>query len=283
MVTWGPDGAFFAMSEYGTVVYEFGDGDDEWEIYKETVEEWKAEKGFSWSNLAFIALDPTASDQFIAIRNDGTWAGSIDDVNEDALESFALNCLAKAKMRQNTKPQTDEQIPMEPSNSKFTDTKSVTATQALYEKWAKETVQALSSAQSALANLNLSPLPTTFSINSPSLSISTDTNSSTPTALLTSFPYLPPQTTTCALPHCIVTKSTPHDIKACKHDVEKLFRASGLYSYEWLRQERLRWHPDRFGRLCEDEWREVGRRMAEEMFKIIEGLMEELRGKGEEV
>ena len=89
IVTWGPEGAFFAMSEYGDVVYRLGD-EDSWDIYKETVEEWKVERGFSWGELAFIALDPTTSDQFVAIRNDGTWAGSIDDINEDALEDFRI-------------------------------------------------------------------------------------------------------------------------------------------------------------------------------------------------
>ena len=43
IVTWGPEDAFFAMSEYGDVVYRLGDRDS-WEIYKETVEEWKAEQ-----------------------------------------------------------------------------------------------------------------------------------------------------------------------------------------------------------------------------------------------
>jgi hypothetical protein len=93
------------MSEYGDVVYRLGDV-DAWEIYKETVEEWKAEKGFLWSDLTFITLDPTSSDQFIAIRNDGTWAGSIDDVNEEALETFALNFFARAKKK--SKPSTSQ-------------------------------------------------------------------------------------------------------------------------------------------------------------------------------
>lgn len=51
MISWGTEGAFFAMSEYGDVVYRLGNGDS-WEIYKDTVEEWKGEKGFQWSELA---------------------------------------------------------------------------------------------------------------------------------------------------------------------------------------------------------------------------------------
>ena len=71
-------------------------------------------------------------------------------------------------------------------------------------------------------------------------------------------------------------KAEADGLRACKHDVERLLKASGLYSYEWLKQERIRWHPDRFGRLCEEGWRERGRKIAEEMFKIIDGLMAEV-------
>ena len=97
-----------------------------------------------------------------------------------------------------------------------------------------------------------------------------------PNALLTSFPYLPSTITTCVLTACTVLKSEPESIKACQHDVERLLRASGLYSYEWLRQERLRWHPDRFGRLCDEAWREAGKKMAGEMFKLLGVLIEEI-------
>ncbi|KAF2125018.1 hypothetical protein P153DRAFT_300600 [Dothidotthia symphoricarpi CBS 119687] len=272
MVTWGPEGAFFAMSEYGEVAYEFGDGDDEWEIYRETVEEWTAERGFSWNDLAFMALDPTSWDQFVAIRNDGTWAGSIDDVNEDALESFALNCFARARPKQKENPQADEQ-----SSNGISSTKPDAATQALYEQWSAETSAKFTSALIAIANSQPKKLSQS-SLHSVTLSINPEPPAPPSAQLLTAFPYLPPSITTCALPACVVVKSNPDDIKACKHDVESLLRASGLYSYEWLRQERLSWHPDRFGRLCEESWREMGRKMAEEMFKIIDALMEELRG-----
>lgn len=56
-----------------------------------------------------------------------------------------------------------------------------------------------------------------------------------------------------------------------------------MYSYEFLRQERLRWHPDRFGRLCEEAWREEGRKVSEEMWKCIEGLMGEEAKKNSQV
>jgi hypothetical protein len=277
------------MSEYGNVVYRMGD-DDAWEIYKETIEEWKAEKGFLWSELAFITLDPTMSDQFIAIRNDGTWAGSIDDINEDALETFALNFFARAKAKHKAKPSTSGHIPDGVPTPM--DTKPDAATQALYEKWSLETATMFANASAAIGGtkpktprkLQVRSQSSTSS-SGPSQSQSqsqsprpqTTRSSSASAKLLTAFPYLPATITTCALPSCTILKSDADGIHACQHDVEKLLRASGLYSYEWLRQERLRWHPDRFGRLCDEAWREAGKKMAGEMFKLIHGLMEELK------
>lgn len=292
IVTWGPEGAFFAMSEYGDVVYRLGDGDS-WDIYKETVEEWKAEEDFSWSELAFIALDPTVSDQFVAIRNDGTWAGSIDDINEDALEDFALNFFARAKNNSNRSESSNHQNGAASPHASPVNTKPDPVTQALYEQWSKETASLLASALAAIGTptsppptspdgtLPLRPKPRKLQVRSQSSTHSSPhsipMSPDSPAGLLLAFPYLPPAITTCSLPSCELVKSEPESIKACRHDVEAMMRSSGLYSYEWLRQERLRWHPDRFGRLCDQNWRESGKKMAEEMFKIIDALMEDLR------
>jgi hypothetical protein len=285
IVTWGPEGAFFAMSEYGTVAYLLGD-QNSWEIYEETVNEWKAEKGFSWNDVTFIALDPTSTDQFIAIRKDGTWAGSIDDVNEEALEGFALNFFAKAKTKHKAKPSTGGEIPS--GSPKPTDTKPDAITQALYENWSGDTAIMFTSASAAIGG-SKAETPRNLQVQSESSTSITSTDQSIPLRptppitpsetfkLLSSFPYLPDNITTCALPSCKILKLDPDGIHACQHDVEKLLRASGLYSYEWLRQERLRWHPDRFGRLCEESWKEAGKKMAGEMFKLIVGLMEALK------
>ncbi|KAI4693111.1 uncharacterized protein J4E88_001482 [Alternaria novae-zelandiae] len=281
IVTWGPEGAFFAMSEYGDVVYRLGDA-NAWEIYKETVEEWKAEKGFVWTDLAFITLDPTSVDQFIAIRNDGTWAGSIDDINEEALETFALNFFARAKKK--TKPSTSQsggQMPNGTTNS--TEAKPDAATQVLYEKWSTEAA-VMFAAASAAAGGAKPKAPRKLQVRSQSSSsdVARPPLQRMPSAspkLLSMFPYLPSTVTTCNLTACTILKSEPESIHACQHDVEKLLRASGLYSYEWLRQERLRWHPDRFARLCEEEWRETGKKLAGEMFKLMSVLIEDLKSR----
>ncbi|KAF2676406.1 hypothetical protein K458DRAFT_379961 [Lentithecium fluviatile CBS 122367] len=292
MVSWGEQDAFFALSEYGDVVYRLGprgQEDGEWPIWKETIEEWRGEAGFLWSELAYISLDPTTPDQFIAIRNDGTWAGSIDATNEDALSAFAQNFFHLTKARTHPKsnphPQTSSfhnGLPTLP------DAPPDPATQALYEKWATDTASLLAS---ALVATHSSPspgpkrAPKKLQIRNPS-SASTPTNGAIPSSansvptgkLLTGFPYLPPAVTTCRMPTCTLVKTDAEGLRACKHDVERLLRASGLYSYEWLRQERIRWHPDRFGRLCEVGWREEGRRLAEEMFKAVDILIGEVRG-----
>ncbi|CAN9325385.1 unnamed protein product [Alternaria alternata] len=262
IVTWGPEGAFFAMSEYGDV------------------KSGRRRRGFLWSDLTFITLDPTSSDQFIAIRNDGTWAGSIDDVNEEALETFALNFFARAKKK--SKPSTSQSSGQMPNGTdKSTEAKPDAATQALYEKWSTEAA-VMFAAASAAAGGSKPKAPRKLQVRSQSSSsdASRPPLHRTPSAspkLLSMFPYLPNTITTCNLTACTILKSEPDSIHACQHDVEKLLRASGLYSYEWLRQERLRWHPDRFGRLCDEEWRETGKKLAGEMFKLMSVLIEDLK------
>jgi hypothetical protein len=230
-------------------------------------------------------MDPTVPDQFIAIRNDGTWAGSIDDSNEDALSSFASNFFHLAEPRpKKPGPQTNGFHGQTKGTPGDPETAPDPATQALYEKWATDTATLFASALAATNGAKRAPKKLqirnpsqTFIPTSPSTSIPTSTNSVPRGRLLTEFPYLPKHVVLCGIPTCTVLKSDTEGLRACKHDVERLLRASGLYSYEWLRQERIRWHPDRFGRLCDEKWREEGKKVAEEMFKTIDILIEEIR------
>ncbi|KAF2637588.1 hypothetical protein P280DRAFT_109466 [Massarina eburnea CBS 473.64] len=307
IVTWGEEDAFFAMSEYGDVAYRLGGkgGNGEWEIWKETVEEWRGESGFVWSEVAYISIDPVTTDQFVAIRNDGTWAGSIDDSNETALENFVVNFfrLTKKKPRPESTPQPQtnnyHQYSQSYSHSNSqsrangeyhqrsksqphprpAETKPDTVTQAQYESWATSTASSFASALAANTASPTHKAPKKLQVRSQSSSIPASSTSVGQGKLLSTFPYLPTSVTTCKLPACAAQKSDPSSLRACKHDVERLLRASGLYSYEWLRQERIRWHPDRFGRMCEEGWRDEGRRLAEEMFKCIDTLIGEARGR----
>ena len=66
-------------------------------------------------------------------------------------------------------------------------------------------------------------------------------------------------------------------LDACRHTIERLYRASGGDLQERLKQEKLEWHPDRFAK-CKQWCREEMQRKATEMFKII-GLLEAQFGK----
>ena len=53
-----------------------------------------------------------------------------------------------------------------------------------------------------------------------------------------------------------------------------LLQASGKYSYEWLKEERNLWHPDRFARFVHPDHMERLTLMAEQMFVMYGILME---------
>ena len=249
-------------------------------------------------------------DQFIAIRHDGTWAGSTDsEANEEALEAFALNFFAPLKPKPTaSKPQSHPGPTPQPQpkpraqNQRSSSTPNGTTNglpnsiptagtatpdpilQPHYEAWAGTTANllalALTASTAPSSSLPHAPTsPTSRSTSRPRAPKKLQIRTPQPT-LLTTFPSLPAPLTICAIPVCVIYKASPGSLRACKHDVERFFRASGLYGYEWLRQERIRWHPDRFGRLCEEGYREEGRRVAEEMFKVLGVLIEEVGAAG---
>lgn len=70
----------------------------------------------------------------------------------------------------------------------------------------------------------------------------------------------------------------------CKHEVEKLLRASGMYSVDWLRSQRLNWHPDRLGQRFEARYRPAAVLKATTMYQTFEELLREERERnGEDV
>jgi flagellar biosynthesis GTPase FlhF len=94
-----------------------------------------------------------------------------------------------------------------------------------------------------------------------------------PPMTLKKFPSPPKEACDCHLIGCVQRKKDT-GLGACRHDVEALLRASGEFDHNWLRHERLAWHPDRFGRKCSPEWQEVGKKKATELFEIYEDLIE---------
>lgn len=62
-------------------------------------------------------------------------------------------------------------------------------------------------------------------------------------------------------------------LKACPHTIARLYRASGADLRQTLKEEKKKWHPDRFQR-CPEPWRQEMVAKAQEMFKIIGILMD---------
>lgn len=99
--------------------------------------------------------------------------------------------------------------------------------------------------------------------------------------VLTTFPHLPIGVCVCKEVSCTSEKEEPGSLRACRHDVERFFRASGMYDYTWLKKQRLAWHPDRFGQRCDPDFRRELRRKAEKMYQIFEILMEQEKLSGD--
>lgn len=91
--------------------------------------------------------------------------------------------------------------------------------------------------------------------------------------VLTTFPHFPVQILFCEEISCKIFKEEPDSLRACRHDVERLFRASGMYSHAWLKKERLGWHPDRFGQRCDPDYRKALKKKSEQLYQIMEQLM----------
>jgi len=96
-------------------------------------------------------------------------------------------------------------------------------------------------------------------------------------ALIKTFPHLPADICTCDIQVCGLRKVDTM-LLACRHDVERLLKASGQYSLGWLRTERLAWHPDRFGRKCSPESKDLLLKKATEMYTIFEELIADAAG-----
>lgn len=89
---------------------------------------------------------------------------------------------------------------------------------------------------------------------------------------LQQFPHLPTAARTCRERDC-ESRRADTGLLSCRHDVESLLRTSPRYSEEWLRSERLRWHPDRFGRKCHPRHKAALEKQATAMYVIFEELI----------
>jgi hypothetical protein len=66
------------------------------------------------------------------------------------------------------------------------------------------------------------------------------------------------------------------NLQICPHEVEQLLRGSGCYSYAFLKDERNKWHPDKFARHCHPTHRENLKSKSQELFVEMGLLMDVL-------
>lgn len=60
----------------------------------------------------------------------------------------------------------------------------------------------------------------------------------------------------------------------CVHDLQTLLQGSSCYCYEWLKEERNMWHPDKFARFCHPDHKEELKTSAQEVFVMYGVLMD---------
>lgn len=90
------------------------------------------------------------------------------------------------------------------------------------------------------------------------------------------FPDVSEYIDVCGRSKCKEAKEGSNGPKTCVHDLERLLKGSGCYSYAFLKEERIKWHPDMFARRCHPNARELLTKKAEAMFVMIGNLMDAL-------
>jgi methylenetetrahydrofolate dehydrogenase (NADP+)/methenyltetrahydrofolate cyclohydrolase/formyltetrahydrofolate synthetase len=88
------------------------------------------------------------------------------------------------------------------------------------------------------------------------------------------FPAMTSYVDECTKPDCQSLKENVSSLGICVHDLLVLLQGSGKYSYEWLKEGRNVWHPDRFARFCHSDQMEGLKLKAEQMFVMYGILME---------
>jgi len=78
----------------------------------------------------------------------------------------------------------------------------------------------------------------------------------------------------CTRAGCKRTKEDQACLGICAHDLEVLLRGSDKYCYEWLKEERNMWHPDRFSQFCVPARSGALKLKAQQLFVLYGVLME---------
>lgn len=91
---------------------------------------------------------------------------------------------------------------------------------------------------------------------------------------LRQFPTMTSYIDMCTKSECQRVKEDGSSLGICAHDLMMLLAGSGCYSYEWLKDGRNMWHPDRFSRYCAPAFAKQLKAEAQQMFVMYTLLME---------
>lgn len=83
---------------------------------------------------------------------------------------------------------------------------------------------------------------------------------------IAAFPFIPGEFITCRNQDCAARKQGV--LGACVHDIKAFFEA-GPTGADDMKKAYINFHPDRFVNCCVEQFKETGRTLSEEMFKLI--------------
>ncbi|KAF2260923.1 hypothetical protein CC78DRAFT_584306 [Lojkania enalia] len=82
------------------------------------------------------------------------------------------------------------------------------------------------------------------------------------------------QFASCSESRCQSQKGDARGVGICHHNLEKVLQGSGTYTREFLREERMKWNPDRLASICHPQNRDELQKKAEKVFVLIGVLMD---------
>lgn len=94
------------------------------------------------------------------------------------------------------------------------------------------------------------------------------------TANIETFPVLSKYIDECRKEECKSWKEDGPEV--CIHDLTKLLQGSGRFGVQLVKEERNKWHPDKFALFCHPERRDHLKKTAEELFVLMGLLMDHL-------
>lgn len=94
--------------------------------------------------------------------------------------------------------------------------------------------------------------------------------------LIKKFPSMADYVPVCAVAGCRAAAVLPG---VCVHNLAQMLQGSDRYSAEFLKKDRLAWHPDKFAKWCAPEAAKDLKAKAEQVFKLFGILLEEVEEK----